>query len=260
MEKPEGEAAKQEVVNPVAESQNVSAPPPVMEIPAVRPIVPEPKNFSLEEIRRVQLRLKDVGLDPGPANGSVGTKTRAAAQKLEAGCAELETLLRNYSADRVPDAKNAPGRQETKSLQTALRSAGFNPGPADGIFGNRTRLVLVQLQTLCPMSDQYAASFARTDSTKPAPDGAATARAIKAPAIVNHNKEESVKPVSALVPAPSQDEIRILQLRLRDAGFDPGPIDGVLGAQTKKAIQDYQAAQRAGKIKESIAAGLNVHY
>jgi peptidoglycan hydrolase-like protein with peptidoglycan-binding domain len=259
MEKPEVEADKQEVVNPVAESQNVSA-PPVMEIPAVRPVAPEPKNFSREEIRRVQLRLKEVGLDPGPADGSVGTKTRAASQKLEAGCAELETLLRNYSADRLPDAKNAPGRQETKSLQTALRSAGFNPGPADGIFGNRTRLVLGHLQTLCPMSDQYAASFAGTDSTKPAPDGATAARAIKAPAIANHSKEESVKPVSALVPAPSQDEIRILQMRLRDAGFDPGPIDGLLGAQTKKAIQDYQAAQRAGKIKESIATGLNVHY
>jgi hypothetical protein len=34
----------------------------------------------------------------------------------------------------------------------------------------------------------------------------------------------------------SSEKIRQEQLRLRDAGFDPGPIDGLLGPKTKEAV------------------------
>jgi hypothetical protein len=35
-------------------------------------------------------------------------------------------------------------------------------------------------------------------------------------------------------------DIRQAQERLKDAGFNPGPADGQLGAQTKEAIREYQ--------------------
>ena len=38
----------------------------------------------------------------------------------------------------------------------------------------------------------------------------------------------------------SSEKIRQEQLRLRDASFDPGPIDGILGPKTKVAMQRYQ--------------------
>ena len=38
----------------------------------------------------------------------------------------------------------------------------------------------------------------------------------------------------------NSEKIRQEQLRLRDAGFDPGPIDGILGPKTKVAMQRYQ--------------------
>src|SRR5262249_50760546 len=41
----------------------------------------------------------------------------------------------------------------------------------------------------------------------------------------------------------NQDEIRELQGRLKAAGLDPGPIDGVVGPRTAAALQKYGAAR-----------------
>ncbi|MEO0760821.1 MAG: peptidoglycan-binding protein [Pseudomonadota bacterium] len=45
------------------------------------------------------------------------------------------------------------------------------------------------------------------------------------------------------VPAAGQtrDEIRLAQERLTEAGHDPGPADGLMGPQTRRAIADWQA-------------------
>ncbi len=52
------------------------------------------------------------------------------------------------------------------------------------------------------------------------------------------------KPVGAAWPrtdrALSLDERKALQQALKEKGFDPGPIDGVIGAGTKKALKDWQ--------------------
>lgn len=260
-EGPEVVTEKQEVVIPVTDSQTVSAPPAIaVTAKSVEP-APAPKTFTTNEIRRIQSRLKEVGLDPGPVDGFAGGKTRVAAQRLETGCAAIKPLLENFAPAGSPNSNKAPGRHETMTLQTELRNAGFNPGPADGIFGNRSRSVLTQLQTLCPMSQEYALSFTiQTEAVTPAASTETAARPSKAPAVAKPARQEVVKPVSAPVSTPSQEEIRILQLRLRDAGFDPGPFDGVMGPQTKKALQEFQAAQRAGKIKSSLAAGINIQY
>ncbi|MDZ7629211.1 MAG: lytic murein transglycosylase [Parvularculaceae bacterium] len=52
------------------------------------------------------------------------------------------------------------------------------------------------------------------------------------------------KPISAAWPradrALSLDERKALQQALKDKGYDPGPIDGVVGAGTKKALKAWQ--------------------
>ena len=40
--------------------------------------------------------------------------------------------------------------------------------------------------------------------------------------------------------AANNSVISQVQTKLRDLGFDPGPIDGVWGGKTKKALEDYQ--------------------
>jgi localization factor PodJL len=42
------------------------------------------------------------------------------------------------------------------------------------------------------------------------------------------------------------------QRALRDLGYDPGPIDGMLGAQMRAALEKYQLAERL-----SVTGGLD---
>ena len=42
-------------------------------------------------------------------------------------------------------------------IQVQLRRAGFDPGPADGIFGAKTRKTIVHLKTNCPVFNEFAA-------------------------------------------------------------------------------------------------------
>jgi peptidoglycan hydrolase-like protein with peptidoglycan-binding domain len=79
-------------------------------------------------------------------------------------------------------------------------------------------------------------------------------------AIALQSRQEAAKQPSAPVAVRPQEDIRILQLRLRDAGYDPGPFDGVMGPKTKLALQQMQASQRRGKAKNTVKAGIGVQY
>lgn len=250
---------KSEIASAVTERQ--SAPPLLTEDittqPDTKPTIA--KIQSPDEIRRLQSAAKELGLDPGPADGVAGNKTIGALQRLQAGCAQLKTLIENLG-DGTP-AEKTYGRPETIKIQTELRRAGFNIGPVDGAYGSRTRAVVTQLHALCPTMPEYAsllaapAEAAKPPTAEPSPRGNAGSASPAAPVRV-----EAVKMVGAPPSARTQEEIRILQLRLRDAGFDPGAFDGVIGPKTEKALQDYQAAHRAGKIKASLTTAVDSMY
>ena len=74
------------------------------------------------------------------------------------------------------------------------------------------------------------------------------------------SRAEAVKQLAATGAVRPQEEIRILQLRLRDAGFDPGPFDGVMGPKTKLALQQLQAKERGGKTRNALTAGIIGQY
>ena len=52
------------------------------------------------------------------------------------------------------------------------------------------------------------------------------------------------EPTSEVMPStPDQEMIRQAQIALRDAGFEPGRIDGMMGPKTQSALRQFQAAQ-----------------
>jgi peptidoglycan hydrolase-like protein with peptidoglycan-binding domain len=227
--------------------------------PALRP-----RSFSPDDIRRMQVRLRDLGLEPGPVDGVPGGKTKAAFKRFQLGCAELQTLLDGAqgSPSHAVSSNKVPNREETLALQSQLRSAGFNPGPADGIFGAKMKTIFTHLQNGCPLAQEFAAQLdqpldptARMTATANLPERPSATRTIPA-----QNRIEAAKQLATPVAVRPQEEIRILQLRLRDAGYDPGPFDGVMGPKTKLALQQMQASQRRSKTKNTVTAGIGIQY
>jgi len=62
-----------------------------------------------------------------------------------------------------------------------------------------------------------------------------------------------------VVPAQGASHVRQAQERLKAAGFDPGPIDGIPGPQSEAALRQYQAAHGfpvTGKLDEATRTSL----
>ena len=72
---------------------------------------------------------------------------------------------------------------------------------------------------------------------------------------------ESYKEPTTAHKEPTLAQIRKAQERLKAAGFNPGPIDGLLGAKTKAAVRKYQAShgvERTGTLDEKTLRSLGV--
>jgi peptidoglycan hydrolase-like protein with peptidoglycan-binding domain len=144
------------------------------------------KFTSADEIRLIQVRLKDAGFDVGSVDGVMGSKTKSALLRFQSGCTmvkEWSATLENQvqtsgrmpspmfvsekqfqpapakasqatefvrdDADKLNTAGDkSPSREEIRIMQTELKAAGFDPGPADGMLGPKTKSALQQYRTV----------------------------------------------------------------------------------------------------------------
>lgn len=228
------------------------------------------RSVTVEDVRRLQMRLRDLRFDPGPIDGVAGVKTKAAFERLQTGCAKLEPLgeklpvvLGDGSGGNASIGK-VPNRADTAKLQSQLRGAGFDPGPVDGIFGNKTKSLVVQLPSSCLMAEELngrldiASRTVKSETSIAAPAQAAAASGVAS--VAAPARQGAPGYATAAQPARAQEDIRILQLRLRDAGFDPGPFDGVMGPKTRFALEQYEASQRGRKTKTSLTTNISGQY
>jgi peptidoglycan hydrolase-like protein with peptidoglycan-binding domain len=194
--------------------------------------------------------LRDIGFDPGPADGIVGARTKAVFVRLHTACTELSPLLENLNLP-VIEGHKLPNREETKTIQTQLRRAGFNPGPVDGIFGGRTQSALRQFQSGCVMAKEFESIL--DNSLLPTVTQTVGAREPETSTSSSRSDAgDGAGRATVIQPVRAREEVRILQLRLRDAGFDPGPFDGIMGPKTRSALAQYEASQRGQKIQPSL--------
>jgi peptidoglycan hydrolase-like protein with peptidoglycan-binding domain len=253
------------VISPSAPAVESSMERPILASAPVQSAALAPaKKITVGDIRRLQARLRLVGFDPGSVDGSAGPKTKAAFARLEEACGQIQEQLEALRdpASAAPTLQHFTGQKEILSLQIQLRGAGFNPGPVDGVMGAKTKLVVTHIYQGCQSAPEFAAHWDRpagvasqSVSLVPMPQRPSATQIIPA-----QSRAEAAKQLAASTAVRPQEEIRILQLRLRDAGFDPGPFDGVMGPKTKLALQQLQAKERGGKSKSAITASIVGQY
>ncbi len=127
-----------------------------------------------------------------------------------------------------PSLLRTGSRGETvRQLQAFLAGAGYETGPADGVFG--------------PLTASAVEAFQRSRGLTP--DG-----------VVGSLTRAAIRSVAAALPAsPALDtgnriirpgytgsDVRSVQELLALAGHDPGPIDGVYGPKTQAAVAEFQ--------------------
>jgi len=104
------------------------------------------------QVFRAQRQLETLGYDPGPIDGEIGPRTRAALsayqrayQLAETGALDAATWERLAREPRVAattgSTSAALGRAQRK-----LQALGFDPGVADGVLGPQTREALREYQ------------------------------------------------------------------------------------------------------------------
>lgn len=112
---------------------------------------------------------------------------------------------------------------DVRTAQTALRRAGYDPGPINGVFGSETERAVKQFQRVLgarqdgiigPVTWQYLEPF----SLESDPD------------VLRRGSRGSM--------------VTTLQEALKAAGNDPGRIDGLFGTATQAALRAFQT--RAG--------------
>ena len=213
---------------------------------------------SKHEIKLIQAQLKAAGFDSGPVDGALGAKTISALRRLQSGCANLKDLFENPTSGILPQpggmqaakqsaADIGSSTDEIRLIQVRLKDAGFDAGPVDGVMGFKTRSALLRFQSGCTMVKDLPVILenqVQTSDRMPSPMSASEKQIqpalFKAPSATESVRDEAGKVNAAADKSPSKEDIRLLQIQLKAAGFDPGPFDGMLGPKTKAALQQYR--------------------
>jgi peptidoglycan hydrolase-like protein with peptidoglycan-binding domain len=113
-----------EAAAPAVEAAPASTPSPTVESSeATTPSAPAPTPLASAEVRELQRRLRAVGFDPGPLDGSAGPTTANAARKYQrarglAVTGEVDhDLLARLRAERMAARSPSPPRQPRNDFQ-----------------------------------------------------------------------------------------------------------------------------------------------
>jgi len=127
-------------------------------------------------------------------------------------------------------------------IQDALNRLGFDAGSADGVAGSRTERAI----------EAFQVEFGYT------PDGRATPQLLER--LNTAIAQGAASPERMLQRSGMlRSYARAVQEALIARGYNPGPVDGALGPQTREAIRAYQGAHglsQTGEVSRDLLAHL----
>jgi peptidoglycan hydrolase-like protein with peptidoglycan-binding domain len=123
----------------------------------------------------------------------------------------------------LDSASKIPTKDDIRLLQVRMKGLGFDPGLSDGVIGPKTKTALQQFQLACTVLRELW-DIAETENFWKTAD----ARGTKLRATANQT-------------STNKDDVRLLQTRMKAAGLDPGPIDGIMGVKTRSQLLAAQS-------------------
>src|SRR5215213_10662227 len=120
----------------------------------------------------------------------------------------------------------AHGAPPVREVQRTLRRLGWQPGPADGLYGPRTEAAVTRFQ---------AAARVAADGIV----GPRTRRALK------RAQNEPLRRGAGFAQPDGSPRVRALQAALHRRGLRPGPVDGLFGPRTQAAVERLQRSRGA---------------
>jgi len=110
-------------------------------------------SLTRDQTLELQTLLNGLGYDAGEPDGLFGAKTRGAVRQFQAAqqmaadgfptTSLLDAVRQRAGVSTAPARTPEPLRQAgIRELQRLLRRLGYNPGPADGVIGSRTRAAI----------------------------------------------------------------------------------------------------------------------
>ena len=178
----------------------------------------------------------------------------------------LDPTVEDYLREGSTGAK-------VKELQQLLKAKGFNPGPIDGIFGSGTVQAVISFQkfqglnadgVVGPITWKVLTSTPALKTDQPRsvslldtykfyrglPHHEQAIEWLQGQLSKEVLEEFSYKwrnipsePFLPLQEGAVGPEVKQLQQRLQEQGFNPGPVDGVFGAGTKASVIAFQKAK-----------------
>jgi peptidoglycan hydrolase-like protein with peptidoglycan-binding domain len=115
----------------------------------------------------------------------------------------------------------AEGAPPVRVVQRTLRRLGWQPGPVDGLYGPRTEAAVTRFQ----IAAQVAADGIVGPQTRQALTRAAN---------------EPLRRGAGFAQPDGSPRVRALQVKLRQRGLRPGPVDGLFGPRTEAAVERLQ--------------------
>jgi len=132
-------------------------------------------------------------------------------------------------ADVIPESRR---RAVVSSIQAQLAEIGKYDGEVDGLVGPKTRDAIAAYQR---------------DNNVPV-DGEATEELLDR---IRFNRRIA----EIAMPAQADPRVRLVQSGLSELGYEPGPVDGIMGDQTRDAIRQFERHRRlpeSGQISEKL--------